>query len=332
MIFKQSFKITKKFNKNFCQMINIINDINHKEEIDLIEDHLKKKIKEFQKNKSSLKIISDFDYTLTQKYHSIHGNLYSSYAILNYSSAVSEKFKKTSKALFRKYSPIENDATIDFETRDKMIKEWFMDDLNLMLSEKITKSDFKNMVRQSEKKFFFRYGILEMFEILFHNNIPIYIISGGIKEIIEETLRLLLPHYDSMVEKNMIHIISNSFEFDQNGVMIGLKEPFVYTFNKGEVLKELFKDVQHENLILMGDHINDTDSIKYLNYINEIKIGFINYKEDTLKEQLDKLKDNYQQHYDVSIINDGNLSFVNNLLKVILGDEEAEKRLFNLIK
>jgi hypothetical protein len=140
-----------------------------------------------------------------------------------------------------------------------------------------------------------------------------------------------------MKEKNMIHIIANSFSYDNNGVINGHQEPFVYTFNKGEVnnlliqvLKEIFKDTQHDNLILMGDHINDTDSIKYLKYINEIKIGFINYKEDTLKEQLMKLKESYQKHYDVCIINDGNLSFVNNLIKAILGEEVAEKRINNL--
>ena len=79
-------------------------------------------------------------------------------------------------------------------------------------------------------------SLTELFEILFHNNIPIYIISGGILEIIEETLRLLLPHYETMKEKNMIHIISNSFTYDEGGVINGHREPFVYTFNKGEVL------------------------------------------------------------------------------------------------
>lgn len=97
-------------------------------------------------------------------------------------------------------------------------------------------------------------------------------------------------------------------------------------------MRDLFKDAEHENIILMGDHINDTDSIKYLKYINEIKIGFINYKEDTMKEQLDKLKEAYQMHYDVCIINDGNLSFVNNLINTILGKEVSDKQLNNLFK
>jgi HAD superfamily hydrolase (TIGR01544 family) len=232
MLFKRKIKNN---NKNFCHIINIINDINNNEEIDLIEDSLKRKIIEFKKNKSCLKIISDFDYTLTQKYHSMYGNLYSSYAILNYSTTVSDNLKQTSKELFKKYSPIESDTTLDFNERDKLIKKWFKEDLDLMLKEKITKNDFREMVQQAENKFYFRYGILELFEIVFHNHIPIYIISGGIQEIIEETFRLLLPHYETMKENNMIHIISNSFTYDENGVINGHKEPFVYTFNKGEV-------------------------------------------------------------------------------------------------
>jgi hypothetical protein len=125
-----------------------VNDINNNEEIELIEEDLKRKLKEFKKNKTSLKIISDFDYTLTQKYHSEYGNLYSSYAILNHSSTVSNEFRKTSKALFKNYSPIESDISLDFHERDLMIKKWFIEDLDLMLNERITKKDFQKMVRQ----------------------------------------------------------------------------------------------------------------------------------------------------------------------------------------
>jgi hypothetical protein len=67
----------------------------------------------------------------------------------------------------------------------------------------------------------------------------------------------------------------------------------------------------------MGDHLNDLDTIKNIKYLNEIKIGFINYKEDSLTEQQVKLKEAFQLHYDICIINDGNLSFVNNLIKEI---------------
>jgi hypothetical protein len=79
-----------------------------------------------------------------------------------------------------------------------------------------------------------------------------------------------------------------------------------------------------ENIIVMGDHLNDLDSIKHLKYLNEIKIGFINYKQDSMTTKQIKLKEIYQLHYDVCIINDGNLIFVNNLIKHILGDDVYE--------
>jgi hypothetical protein len=83
----------------------------------------------------------------------------------------------------------------------------------------------------------------------------------------------------------------------------------------GKIYSQIHKG--NENIIVMGDHINDLDTIKNIKYLNEIKIGFINYKEDTLTEQQIKLKDAFQLHYDVCIVNDGNLSFVNNLIKDI---------------
>jgi HAD superfamily hydrolase (TIGR01544 family) len=229
---KNSFVVKSNYN----QIINIVNDYNQEEEIHIVEEHLKSKINEFKKNSKRLTIVSDFDYTLTNRYHDEHGSLYSSYCILECSDSISEKFRKENKELFDKYSHIENDITLDFSERDFLIRKWFKDNLDLIIAEDITKSDFRKMVLQAENKFFFRYGILEFFELLFHNDIPIYIISGGIYEIIDEALKMLLPHYEHMREKNLIHIISNKFTYDNNDKVIGYEEPFVYTFNKGEVI------------------------------------------------------------------------------------------------
>lgn len=79
-----------------------------------------------------------------------------------------------------------------------------------------------------------------------------------------------------------------------------------------------------ENIILMGDHLHDVDTIKEIDYLNEVKVGFINYNEDSLQEQHRKLYEAYQLNYDVCIINDGNLTFVNNLIKQVLGDKKCE--------
>jgi hypothetical protein len=61
----------------------------------------------------------------------------------------------------------------------------------------------------------------------------------------------------------------------------------------------------------LGDGVNDIDMIEGFDYDNLIKIGFLN---ENVEENLPEVKKNF----DVIILNDGNMDFVNNLLKEIV--------------
>lgn len=303
-------------NKNYP---NLITDYNSNEKIYSMSCEFEEKVKKFIKAPKNIAIITDFDFTLTKKYHH-DSNCYSSYCVLEFSDHISDNFRKINQDLFQKYAKFENDLTLDFHTRDELVKTWFRDNLDLIVDEKLIKENFQAMVLKAEKKFFYRYGILELFDLVHTHNIPIFIISGGIYEIIEESLKIILPYFQELVDKKLIHILSNKFTYDQNGKISGYEEPFVYTFNKGEILKKIYHEynLAEGNLIVMGDHLNDTDTIRHIDYNEEIKIGFINYFEDSLTEQQIKMIEAYQLKYDVCLINDGNLTFINNLIKQIL--------------
>lgn len=298
---------------------NFITEYNPKERVKFISENFEEKVKEFKKDPNKLMIVSDFDFTLTKKYHK-DLNLFSSYCVLESSEMISEEFKKLNKELFLKYSSIENDITMDFIKRDKLMQQWFKENLDLVLIENLSKEDFQSMILESERNFYYRYGILELFNLIHTYNIPFFIISGGIFEIIEESLKLILPFYNELKQKNLIHIVANRFVYDSQDKVCGYTEPFVYTFNKGETLKHIFKEFNtgQENIIVLGDHLNDTDTIKHIDYENEIKIGFINYFEDTLTEKQHKMIEANQLKYDVCLINDGNLTYVNSLIKKIM--------------
>jgi len=51
--------------------------------------------------------------------------------------------------------------------------------------------------------------------------------------------------------------------------------------------------------------------IKGLNYKNVIKVGFLN-------EEIKKNLEAYRQNFDVLILNDGDMNYVNNLLKEMI--------------
>jgi len=70
-----------------------------------------------------------------------------------------------------------------------------------------------------------------------------------------------------------------------------------------------------ENIIVLGDHVNDVDSIKNLSHVlNSIKIGFLNSKkiinqpDDFIQYKV------FSQRYDIGIMNDGTLNYVNHIL------------------
>ena len=62
-----------------------------------------------------------------------------------------------------------------------------------------------------------------------------------------------------------------------------------------------------KNVILLGDNIEDIAMIEGFDYNNLLKIGFLNYE---VEKNLDKFK----QDFDVLVLNDGEMDFVNDLI------------------
>ena len=70
-----------------------------------------------------------------------------------------------------------------------------------------------------------------------------------------------------------------------------------------------------ENIIVLGDHVNDVDSIKSLTHVqNAIKIGFLNSKKMINQPEDFMLYEVFSKRFDIGIMNDGTLKFVNRIL------------------
>ncbi len=65
-----------------------------------------------------------------------------------------------------------------------------------------------------------------------------------------------------------------------------------------------------KNVILLGDSLADAEMIKGFDYGNIFKIGFLN---ERIRESLD----DYKERYDVVILNDGPMKYVNDFLKIV---------------
>jgi 5'-nucleotidase len=93
--------------------------------------------------------------------------------------------------------------------------------------------------------------------------------------------------------------------------MIGVKEPIVHPFNKDEIVDQIeeikSKIADRENIILLGDGLSDLQMSKNMPVKNIIKIGYLNEKEEELKEM-------FLENFDVVILNDQWLDKVNEIL------------------
>ena len=269
-------------------------------------------------------MISDFDYTLSERYYN-GKEMFSTYCFIDQSDIVNQKnsnFISESQKLKLEYLPIETNIQLDFEYRKKKIKEWFIKALDLYVNLKFSKEELNIMIQGEAQKnnFIFRKGLKELFQKLINYDIPIIIISGGLEKPIDVMLESVIDNYHQLKEKNKIILLANSFLFDKNGIVNGYSKPVIYTFNKEDIIKDVIKK-KYPNVnkvFIMGDHLNDYDSIKGLNLKrnNIIGIGFINLLENERKEKEFQLIKNYKEIYDITIIN-GSFLYLIQLLDLI---------------
>ncbi|MFH0739940.1 MAG: hypothetical protein V1819_02450 [bacterium] len=276
---------------------NII--IENQERLERIKDEMKKAGVE------NLHILADFDRTLTKVFTNGR-KACSLMGVLRETDIMSEEYKQKAQELFNYYHPFEVDSSISKEEKKNLMGEWWRKAFDLMFEFNFSQGYLQKIVDIGLLQF--REGALEFFNILKTKKIPLIIISAsGVGEAIKTFFK------KSGISLENIHIISNSFEWDENGKAIKVKEPIIHSLNKDETLikdfPEIFKKVEkRKNVILLGDNIEDTAMIEGFEYDNLLKIGFLN---ENVEENLGV----YKQNFDVIITNDGSMKFINELLK-----------------
>jgi len=269
-------------------------------------EEIKKRIR--QGGKDNLHVITDFDRTLTKGKVKGDKKVTSIINLIALGGYLTPDYPKKAHALFDKYYPIEHNVKIPLEKRKKEMVKWWTKHNQLLIKSGLNLEILKDIVKKNDPHF--RENILGFFNLINKKNVPLIILSASRGVLME----LFLEKYNYM-NKN-IHIISNYFEFDKKGNAIGSSKPLIHVFNKNEIsVKHLpiyNKLLKRKNIILLGDNIGDVGMIKGFPYNNLIKIGFLN---ENTKERLKEFKKNY----DVVILNDGDMSYVNKLLGEIVG-------------
>ncbi len=268
------------------------------------EKLFEEKIKKIKKDgKACLHVIADFDKTLTPVF--INGEKQETgVGQIRAGGYLSPEYVKEAYALKDKYYPIEIDESIPIEERSGKMQEWWETHLKVMIKYGLNRGVIEDIV--NKRKIKPRPDSLKFYDVLHENNIPLIIFSAGKGDLIEGFLKKEGRLYDN------IHIIANFYDYDEKGVVKGYKSDIIHTFNKNEgQIKRTpfyFEIKNRKNIILIGDSTGDTKMAEGLEHNTILRIGFLN-------ENTEELLQKYSEIYDVVILNDGSMEYVNEILE-----------------
>ena len=297
---------------------------------ELFEKKLKEFALSYSKNKKSVVVITDFDYTITTPIDYKTGLQYKSSYYLYDEDMIGgdqKKFNEKRQALADIYSKYEFNSLYDFKFRNEKMKEWYTKNIYLYFNEKFTLDSIDKMTNKCKNNILFRKNAKEYMELLISMDIPIIIESGGITQFIIAILKTIFPNIQQLINEKKIMIVSNSFTFDEKTKGCnGLEHEVIYCFNKdeflGNVINKEFPELK--NVFVMGDNLGDADCINNINVSKEnvIGFGFVNLPIDVLndenkKEDKEKKIDEYKKTFDVALVGDCDYEPIIEILKKI---------------
>lgn len=137
-----------------------------------------------------------------------------------------------------------------------------------------------------------------------------YIVSGGMKTIISASFEALKEEKKLKSDFSNIVLCASGEEFQNDGEFIKFRDPFVVSCNKDQslTLEKYPELLNYKNAIVLGDAVEDFRISHKIN--SQIKvmlsIGFENENSEELYKKCD-----------IVIKNDGNLTFVNDIIQYI---------------
>ena len=251
---------------------------------------------------SQLQFIVDFDYTLTRA-HKNGTPVDCSWAVLENFKKLGEDYTAKTNALRAKYHPIELDLTISNEEKIPHMVEWYRN-ANMLLTEAgVHKDWFPDMISQSNCEF--RDDTDKMMSALEEDKVPCLILSAGLGDLILE----ILKHF--RVDHPNVKVVSNFCKYNDEGLIVGLKEPMIHMYNKSESSVHDPELEARHNVVLLGDSLGDlhmADGVQKLNVV--LSIGFLNKK---IEENLPL----YKEKFDVVLVDDQTMDFPMALLDAV---------------
>lgn len=242
-------------------------------------------------------IIADFDKTLTE------GKSISTWGVVANSNKDNTEYHKRRNELYEYYRPIEIDSTISDEKKSEYMSEWWKRHVGLFFEYGLKEEFIKKSV--AEHILLFRAGAKEFLSKMKEKNVPVIIVSAGIKNVIEEFLITEKCYFDN------IYILSNLIKF-KAGVIEKIEGETIHALNKNviklpqEILNKIEK---RNNILLLGDGIADLKMVKKEDLIKTITVGF-------LDEKIEENLEHYNKAFDIVLTKEASFEEVNKILNI----------------
>ena len=268
---------------------------------------LKKKIKNMIKDGiNELQIVSDFDQTTTAfSWNSEACN--SLFGSFRHTDQTSQSFKKTTQSLYTSYAPIEIDTNIDISRKRLLLKDWYDAVKAAFLHENLTREKILQVLNDANLAL--RYGYREFFNICKVLNLPYYMISGGITQMVQT----IIAKVADINNYSNFFTFSNDMVFDKEGNLKDLHMK-VYATTKAGILDKR-KFAFKKNTLLFGDLVTDYDMASRMDSENIVSIAFLERKKENMLK-------NYLEKFDVVILGDGDFLIPDLILRKVAGVEE----------
>ena len=204
-----------------------------------------------------------------------------------------------------KYHPIEFG---DYEIGVKMgaMREWWVAAFRLLKEYDFTSGLMEKIIKEQPVQF--REGAHEMLNMLHKKGVPVVIMSAGIGNMIEAYM-----NQENILHDN-VHIVANYMIFGKDGRFTEAREPVIHSMNKHEIEASempFFNEIKERpNAILLGDLPEDTGMAgSWCRSV--IKAGFLNH-------DIEANMSRFIQAFDVLILNDAGMGYVNSMLREII--------------
>ncbi|MFZ3073536.1 MAG: hypothetical protein WA093_00165 [Minisyncoccales bacterium] len=250
----------------------------------------------------------DFDGTVTKAV--VDGKVVPSLiSVLRDEDFLGADYSQKAHALYDKYRPIEIDPNISNEDKKMAMREWWKAHFDLLIEKGFSKRHIERALGSARIQL--RGGFKEFAAMLAKNNVPLVVMScSGMGA---DMIKMVLDKNDILFDN--IHIVTNQYEWNDQGLAVVVKEPIIHVLNKDE---ESIKRIPHvyeaiknrPNALLLTDSVADITMASGAKIDSLLSFGFLNI-------DIDKQIEFFKKTFDAVLLNDAPMDFPNGILRLI---------------